>query len=87
MAKTMIFFIKFIIIYMVVLHHFTYCEIKNIQGGRVHWAVYYTYPQSFILFVGLTTLVSLIEFSFDWLVAQVEKYINAFSLKVLTTLL
>ena len=35
-----------------------------IQGGRGHWAVYYSGPQSFSnssLFVGFTTLVTFIE--------------------------
>ena len=34
------------------------------QGGKGQWAVYYTSTQSFIitLFVGLTTLGTLIEF-------------------------
>ena len=33
------------------------------KGGRGHWAVYNTSPQSFIvfLFVGLTTLVTFVE--------------------------
>ena len=31
------------------------------QGGRGHWAVYYTSPQSF-LFIGSTTLGTFIEF-------------------------
>ena len=38
----------------------------NLQGGRGHWGVYYTSPQSFnnnvFLFVGLTTLGTYIEF-------------------------
>ena len=37
------------------------------QGGRGHWTVYYTSPQRFKLFVGLTTLGTLIEY---WLVGS-----------------
>ena len=39
------------------------------QGGRGHWAGYYTSPQSFnivFLFVGLTTLGTVVNF--DWFV-------------------
>ena len=40
------------------------------QGGRGHWAVYYSSPQSLnnvFLFVGLTALWTLLNF--DWLVS------------------
>ena len=36
--------------------------IKNRQGGREHWAVYYTLVPKVFLFVGLTTLGTFIEF-------------------------
>ena len=42
-------------------------SVRENQGGRGHWGVYYTCPQSFIgnnvpLFVGLTTLGTFYRF-------------------------
>ncbi len=49
-------------------------QLKKTQGGRGHWAIKYTSPQSFynniFIFVGLTTLGFLLNF--DWLGQLVE---------------
>ena len=41
-------------------------ELENLRKGVGHWAVYYNSLQSFIIFVGLTTLEILLNFY--WLV-------------------
>ena len=53
-----------ICLYLCTLH--TLFKTPFFQGGRAHWAVYYTCPQSFIikfsLFVGLATLEAFIVY-------------------------
>ncbi len=43
-----------------------------IQGGRRHWAAYYTSPQSLIIMFLLAKQPWGLLFNFDWLVHLVE---------------
>ena len=62
-------------------HTHTHTHTESLQGGRGHWTVYYTSPQSFIinffLFVGFTTFGAFIEFWFVGVLSWVSKRLTS----------